>query len=195
MRPESLAWAVEIASVGAGILYALLAVARRRMCWLFGGLSSAGLAWLAARERLPMQAVLQVFYVVLACYGYWRWSGSRNAEGLVVGWWTWPGHIVAAVAVAVLTVLSGQVLASGIASAQPWLDAATTWASVVATLLAAQARIENWLYWIVIDAGLAVLYARQGLYLVAALFAAYLVIAAAGFVEWRRRLPSATPVV
>jgi nicotinamide mononucleotide transporter len=43
---------------------------------------------------------------------------------------------------------------------------------------------ENWLYWLVIDAVAVVLYARRGLYLGAALFALYGVMAASAYFEW-----------
>jgi nicotinamide mononucleotide transporter len=47
--------------------------------------------------------------------------------------------------------------------------------------------LENWLYWIVIDAVSIPLYVDRELYLTAALFAVYLVIAVIGFVVWRRQ--------
>jgi nicotinamide mononucleotide transporter len=56
--------------------------------------------------------------------------------------------------------------------------------SLFASWLTARVKLENWLYWIVVDAVLAWLYAAQGLVLTAFLFLVYLVIAAAGFIEW-----------
>jgi nicotinamide mononucleotide transporter len=62
-----------------------------------------------------------------------------------------------------------------------------TFFSLFATWLVARARIENWLYWIVIDAGLVFLFAAQGLYFVALLYALYMIIAVVGFVTWLQR--------
>lgn len=183
---------LEGASVALGLVYVVLAMRRSRWCWLFGGLSSAGLAWLAGRAALPMQALLQVFYVGMAVYGYRHWSADRDAGGHVnVGWWPWHRHLAAGALVAVLTLVSSLGLARLTDAAWPVLDAAGTWSSLLATWLAARARIENWLYWIVIDAALGVLFASQALALAGLLYFAYCVLAAAGFVSWLRRRPRA----
>lgn len=184
--------ALEGAAVAAGLVYVVLAARRSRWCWLFGGLSSAGLAWLASRSALPMQAALHSFYVGMSVYGFHRWSAERDAGGHVkVGWWPWPLHVIAWLAVCAATVVSAYWLARYTHAAQPMLDAACTYGSLLATWLVARARIENWLYWIVIDAALGVLFATQGLALVALLYFAYLVIAAVGFASWWRKRPAA----
>jgi len=181
---------LEGATVLLGLVYVVLAVARSRWCWVYGGLSSAGLAWLSARAAVPMQAALQVFYVLMAAYGFARWSADRDAGGHVrVGWWPARLHIAAWIAIAAATVLTAQVLAHHTQAARPLLDAGCTWGSLLATWLAARARIENWLYWIVIDAALGVLYASQALALVALLYFVYLGVATVGFAAWSKRLP------
>ena len=184
---------LEGAAVVAGLVYVVLAARRNRWCWLFGGLSSAALAWLASRSALPMQAALHTFYVGMSVYGFHRWSAERDAAGQVkIGWWPWWHHVIAWLAIALATFASAHWLARHTLAAQPLLDAACTWGSLLATWLVARARIENWLYWIVIDAALGVLFATQGLALVALLYFTYLVIAAAGFASWLRKLPAGT---
>lgn len=184
--------ALEAAAVICGLIYVVLAARRNRWCWLFGGLSSAGLAWLASRSALPMQAALHTFYVVMSVYGFHRWSAERDAGGqLKTGWWPWPRHLVAWCAIIAATLVSAPWLARYTQAAQPMLDAACTYGSLLATWLVARARIENWLYWIVIDAALGVLFATQGLALVALLYFTYLAIAAVGFASWLRERPAA----
>ncbi|GMU70207.1 MAG: nicotinamide mononucleotide transporter [Steroidobacteraceae bacterium] len=185
---------LEGASVALGLVYVVLAVRRSRWCWPFGALSSAGLAWLAARSALPMQAALQAFYVGVAVYGFHRWSAERDTDGHVrTGWWPWRRHVAAWMLVAALTFATSRALAQLTHAAWPLLDAACTWGSLLATWLAARARIENWLYWIVIDAALGVLFASQALALVALLYFVYLVIAAAGFRSWLRGMTQPVP--
>ncbi len=58
--------------------------------------------------------------------------------------------------------------------------------SLFATWLTAGGKLENWLYWIVVDAVQAWLYAAQGLAFTAFLFLVYLVIASVGFIEWSK---------
>jgi nicotinamide mononucleotide transporter len=55
--------------------------------------------------------------------------------------------------------------------------------------------LQNWLYWIVIDAAAVVLYWQTGFYATVALFALYTVLATLGLLSWLRllRQGSATP--
>ena len=84
--------------------------------------------------------------------------------------------------------ISGNLLATSTDAAWPFLDSFTTWASVFATFMVARKVLENWIYWIVIDALSILLYADRSLYVYAALFAAYVVIAVFGYLSWRRSL-------
>ena len=57
--------------------------------------------------------------------------------------------------------LSARWLAAETDAAWPLLDSLTTWFSLLATWLAARAKLENWLYWIVIDGVLVFLFYVQ----------------------------------
>jgi nicotinamide mononucleotide transporter len=65
---------LEALAVLSGLVYVVLAVPRSRWCWVAGGLSSLIYVWLCARARLPMQSLLQAWYVGVAVYGFLRWS-------------------------------------------------------------------------------------------------------------------------
>ena len=176
-------------SVLAGIVYGLLAVRQDWRCWLFGGVSSAILAWLAAEARLPMQALLQLVYVAMSAYGLWHWSRqSRAAAAMPIGTWTWPVHLAIVLGIAAATALLAPWVADATEAAWPRLDTATMLASLLATWMTARVRLESWLYWIVIDSVSFYLYAAQRLSFVALLYLVYLLIAAFGWFEWRSRL-------
>ena len=180
--------AAEAVAVFLGLAYSVLAVRRNRLCWIAGGASSVILAVLFARAQLPMQAVLQLYYVAMSVYGFWHWS--REGEALERPITTWPlrAHLYAWVLILALSALSARWLAAETQAAWPYLDSAVTWASVLATWFVARMKIENWLYWIATDAVLIFLSIRQGLAFVAFLYFAYLCIAAVGFVTWLRIL-------
>ena len=96
----------------------------------------------------------------------------------------WRGHAAGVAASLLLAVVIARFLAAETQAAWPQLDASTMVLSLFATWLTAGGKLENWLYWIVVDAVQAWLYAAQGLVFTAFLFLVYLVIAAAGFIEW-----------
>jgi nicotinamide mononucleotide transporter len=102
--------------------------------------------------------------------------------------WPYPSHLIAALVVTALSFATAQLLAAETKAAWPLLDSLTTGFSLLATWLAARAKLENWLYWIVIDGVLVFLFYVQDLPFLAFLNVLFIGIAAGGFVAWRRRL-------
>jgi nicotinamide mononucleotide transporter len=175
---------LERASVVLGIAYSLLAVRRSRWCWVCGASSSAIIMYLSALHRLPMQAGLQAYYVAVSVYGFRRWvRHSKDAESQVT---TWPlrAHAASWAVILIVSLLSARWLAAETEAAWPFLDSVTTWASLLATWLVVQMKLENWLYWIAIDVVLTYLFGAQRLYLLALMFACYLCISVVGFLAW-----------
>jgi nicotinamide mononucleotide transporter len=183
VRAISLAEAI---SVLLGLAYLLLAVRRSRWCWLAGGVSSAILGYLSVRARLPMQAALQIYYVAMSVYGFRHWSRTGAESERAVTTWPLSHHLAACAAVLVASVISAHWLARETQAAWPYLDSLTTWGSLFTTWLVARVKLENWAYWVVIDAVLVFLFAAQGLYFVELLNALYVLIAIAGFMSWRK---------
>ena len=171
-----------------GVGYAVLAARRNRLCWVAGAVSSACAALLAGLRGLPMQSGLQVFFVGMSLYGWLQWTRNSAQGELPVGVWPHAWHLVAAIVIVLLSLASARVLDSETRAAWPLLDSLTTWFSLLATWLAARARLENWLYWIIIDAALVFLFYRQQLPFLALLNVLFIAIAASGFIVWRRRL-------
>jgi len=71
-------------------------------------------------------------------------------------------------------------------AALPYADAFATVASLVAQWLLVRKRLESWLFWIVVDVVSIAMYAMKGLFLTSGLYAVFLVMAAAGFLAWRK---------
>ncbi len=183
---------LEAVSVVLGLLYAILAVKRVRWCWVAGGVSSAILAYLAFVAKLPMQAALQAYYVGMAVYGFWHWSREGGTTRIVT---TMPlkYHLGAWVVIAIVSVLTAKWLAAETEAAWPLLDSAVTWTSLLATLLTARVKLENWLYWFTADAVAIYLFVAQGLMFVAVLFVGFMIISVVGFFTWRKALLVGSP--
>ncbi len=175
----------EVVSVVLGVVYLVLAVKRSRWCWVAGGISSAILIWLSAQKALPMQAWLNVYYVIVSFYGFWRWTDAevpRPAVTLLPLRW----HVVDVAAVLLVSVLTAQYLERETQAAWPYLDSLTTWGSLFTTWLVARAKLENWAYWLVIDAAEAFLFYEQKLYLVGLMTTATLAVIIVGHRSWWR---------
>jgi nicotinamide mononucleotide transporter len=179
---------LEIIATLTGVGFAILAAMRNRLCWIAGAVSSALVAVLSGMAKLPMQSALQVFFVGMALYGWWSWTRSSSEGELQIGRWPLLRHLGVGVALTVLSLASARLLARETDEAWPLLDSFTTWFSLFATWLQARGLLENWLYWIVIDALLMFLFYERERPFLALLNLLFIGIAAAGFVAWRRRL-------
>ena len=175
---------MEGVAVVLGLAYVVLVARHSRWGWVSGGLSSALFAWLFIAARLPMQSLLQVYYVVMAIYGWRHWSRGGPEQPVIR--LPWRVHLAGIAASVLLGLALAHILATETQAASPWLDSITTTASLFATWLIARKVLENWLYWIVVDSLQAVLFASQGLWSTALLFVLYLGIGTAGYRSWLR---------
>jgi nicotinamide mononucleotide transporter len=172
----------EWVAVAAGLVYVVLIMQQRRLGWVFGGVSSIILMVLAGRARLPMAAVLQFSYVVAAVYGWWSWSRAKQAK--LITRWHLRGHLLAMVGCLVVSLGLSRLLAVEGSSAYPFTDSLVACVGLVATWMVARVYLENWLYWIVVDAVSVFLFFTQGLVLSSLLFLMYLVVATIGYFNW-----------
>jgi nicotinamide mononucleotide transporter len=177
---------LEAVSTALALVSALQEVKRSRWCWITGGLAAAIAIYLSARAKLPMQASLQVYYVVISVYGYWHWSKDEGEVTRTVTVWPPWKNLLACVMTVAISVMTARWLAAESQAAWPFLDSLTTWGSLLATWLMARMKLESWVYWVVIDATLGFLFAAQGLYLYALLSLVYLGVSAVGFAGWLR---------
>ncbi len=177
----------ELVAVVLALAYLLLAVRRSQWCWPSAFLSTCIYLVLMARAHLYMQTLLQLFYLVMAVYGYMQWRQNRDAQGeLAVLRWSWYSHAAAAVLVLAISIPNGWILSLRPDAHAPYLDSFVTWGSVIASWMVARRVLENWLYWIVVDALAAYLYFDQGLRATALLFLAYIGIVIHGYFAWQR---------
>jgi nicotinamide mononucleotide transporter len=193
---ESLAGAInsvspwELAAVLLAAGYLLLAVKENIWCWYCAFVSTALYSVLFWDVSLLMQSALNAYYMGMAVFGWYQWKRGallRSGEHQGISISTWPAarHLLIIGGIIALTGASGYLLSGSGYSAWPYLDSFTTWASVITTWMVARKILENWLYWIVIDAVSIPLYLDRDLTLTALLFVGYLVIAIIGFFSWR----------
>ena len=175
-------------AVALAVAYLLLAMRESILCWAAALASTAIYTVLFWNVNLLMESALNVFYMAMAVYGWWQWryGGSRH-EGIPIHAWAARSHAVTIAGIALTTGIVGWLMAEYTTEAWPFVDSFTTVSSVVVTFMVARKVLENWLYWIVIDAVSIVMYLDRGLESTALLFVAYVVLAVVGFFSWRRR--------
>jgi len=186
--------ALELAAVVLALAYLILAIRQDRWCWVAGGSSAILYGIIFVGAKLYMEASLQSFYLIMAIYGWLAWGRHAAGDGLPITRWTTRTHLALAVGVAIGSVTIGGLLGRLTDAAWPVIDSFTTLAALLATYMVARKVLENWLWWIVIDTVSVGLYLSRDLHLTALLFCGYVILAAAGWLAWRRQLLDERPV-
>lgn len=142
------------------------------------------------RSKLYGDAVLQIFFAVVACWGWFQWlRGVRNdGSALRVARLTRQGAIGVFAACAVLWPLTGLFLKTYTDTDVPWWDAFPTALSVVAQFLLGRKLIENWLMWIVVNVVSVGLFAFKGLWLTTLLYLLFIGLSVVGLRAWQHKL-------
>jgi nicotinamide mononucleotide transporter len=178
---------LEAVGVILAVMYLLLAIQQNIWCWLCAAVSSAIFAFLFFNVRLYMEAVLNIFYFAMAIYGWHTWSSGRSeGQGLAVVVWSHRVHFMAVAVVVAVSLGSGYMLDTRTDAAFPYIDSITSWGAVWATYLIARKVLENWWYWLVIDATMIFVFWAKGLELTAVLYILYLLMIPIGLLNWTR---------
>ena len=179
---------LETVAVVLSIAYLVLAMKENSLCWYCAFFSTAIYVWIFGDVSLYMESALNVYYMVMAVYGWYLWQrGGDSQGGIEISRWSLATHVSAIGIIMIATVISGYLLAANTDARLPYLDSFTTWASVITTLMVARKIIENWLYWVVIDTVSIFLYLDRGLYQTAGLFVLYIILAVAGYIIWTKK--------
>ena len=173
-------------AVGAalGLVYLVLVIAQNRLAWLAALASTALYLVVFYRARLYMQAGLQVYYIAIAVYGWHAWRRRADGAALPVSRAGWRVQAAGLAAVLLASGASASYLARETGSAEPLLDSLTTWSSVFTTWLVARKKIDNWAWWLVVDALIVVLCWRGRLYASMILYGLYLGLVLLGWRSW-----------
>ena len=176
---------IEPAAVILAIAYLLLAVKQNISCWFAAFFSSLLYFFVMYSAGLYMEAGLQIFYCIMAVYGWTQWRVSLpNNTKFLVKTWNRDQHIKAILLIILLAIVSGWALEKFTNAALPFLDSLTTWGAIVTTYMVAKRLLENWIYWFVIDTISVFLFYSRGLILTSILFLVYLIIIYFGYKSW-----------
>jgi nicotinamide mononucleotide transporter len=186
----------EVIAVILGVAYLVLAMRQNILCWYAAFGSTAIFSWLFWDVSLLMESGLNVYYLIMAIYGWWVWRGNAQSSSkpnvektllvnaVEIKTWSLSRHALIIIGVVLVSLATGYGLEKNTSAALPYLDSFTTWGAVITTYMVAQKVLENWLYWLVIDTVAIYLYIDRELYLTALLMVVYVVLAVLGWFMW-----------
>lgn len=178
----------EYVAVVLSMAYLLLAMNENQWCWPAAFISTFIYTVMYWNSALLMESVLHFYYMGMAVYGWWAWRYGRqrsDREGIVQ--YRLHTHLLIIGATTAVALVIGWLMDNYTHAQYAYFDSLTTCFAVVTTYLVAQKVLENWLYWVVIDAASIYLYVAKGFYPTVVLFVFYTIMAAAAYFKWRRQ--------
>lgn len=180
---------LDILKVSVGLIYLYLEYNAKRGLWIAGVIMPAISLWLFYNKGLYADCAINLYYLVIAVYGYVVWSRkSSSGQKPEVPITSVPGKVAALLggAFVAMWLFIAWVLASFTDSTVVWLDSFTTALSIVGLWMLARKYLQQWFVWLIVDAVYVWLYYHKGIYFSGTLYAFYTVMAVFGYVKWRR---------
>jgi len=180
----------EIGGVFFGVLYIIAAAREQNLCWLWGIISS--LLWAHASYfhfHLYIDALLQLFFVLTSFYGIyeWKYGGDKHNE-LEISTMKTLQHVYIIIPGIILSLIAGKLFANYTQAASTYLDAFATVFSIINTFILVRKKIENWIYWIIIDILMAYLFFIRGAYFFSGLNVLYVILSVDGYYRWKKSM-------
>jgi nicotinamide mononucleotide transporter len=178
----------EMLAVFLSVIYVLLAIKQNLWAWVAAFFSTLIYSILFFDASLLMDSALNIFYLVMAIYGWYSWKyGNVKVENeeLNISAYGIRRNIKIIAFLILISVILGYIMANYTSADFAYLDTFTTVFAVFATYMLTKKVLENWIYWIVIDAVSIYIYVQKGFYLTVVLFAIYTVLACIAYIKWK----------
>ncbi|MDR2586180.1 MAG: nicotinamide riboside transporter PnuC [Prevotellaceae bacterium] len=175
---------IEIFGAVAGVAYVILQIAKRKIMWIVGMLTSSVYIYIFIKNGFYALAALNVYYVAMSIYGLWKWSVApdicRTPKRTA---------LFCLLFICLLFIVLTPILNHYTDAPLPWADALLSSMGVVATWMLARSYLEQWWVWIFANLLAVGVCAWQGLYPSSILFAAYTIAAVIGYRRWLNFCP------
>ena len=183
---------IELTAAIFGVISVWYARKEKILVFPFGIINVAIYIYICFEARLYANAGINMVYLASNIFGWYMWSRTgddnqklqirRNSPRQQII--TWSSVLLIYVAVFLLLRWVNRDDAAYLASWLPRIDAFNTSFFLVATVLMAVKRLENWHFWIIGNIVSIPIYASQGLYFTSGQYAVFLVLAIMGLREW-----------
>lgn len=192
---------VEFVGVLTGLACVWLAARANIWTWPVGLVNIACFFVIFFQVRLYSDMFLQVFFFIASLYGWWNWSRMDSRVELSVTALPPGRRLRLAILIALATVLVGFAVSRihrvfpavfSQPASYPYVDTFVAVLSVVATILLAQRKLENWMLWVLVNIISVGLYAQKHVLFIALQYAILLVIAVYGLAAWHKRWKTGT---
>lgn len=186
---------VEVIGTLFGLASVYFASRANILTWPTGIVNEVFLFMLFYQVQLYADMFLQVYFLVVTLYGWYRWQRATSANQISVS--SWKKRLLLLGVVGIGTVAAGLLLRNihvylpawfKVPAAYPFTDSFVMVCSIVATVLLAQKKIETWVLWLAVDVVSVVMYFKKEIYFLSLEYVVFLGLAGYGLYNWRRQM-------
>ena len=184
---------VEFIGTVTGLFSVWFAARSNILTWPVGLINVSCFFIIFFQVNLYSDMFLQAYFFVVSIYGWAIWAKKTNDHEQIVERLSKSQRLLWGIIILVLTIVIG-VFVKNInlfipaifskPASYPFLDTFVAVMSIVATILLAQKKLENWPLWITIDVISIGLYAQKHVLSIAIEYGIFLCLATWGFVSW-----------
>lgn len=188
---------LEFISFVFGLLCVYFLIRQHILTWICGIIYVLISFYVFWQARLYGDFLLHIVYLILNLYGWYNWSLGRQQTAQD----KMPVTISSARQSIILILLSiagiylfGQLLIrmsdlfAVSEAALPYWDSTTTILSLTGMWLTTQKKLDNWVYWFIVDVLATGIYFYKGIYFYSLLYFIYIGMAIAGYLAWKKSM-------
>lgn len=186
---------VELIGTLFGLISVYFASKANILTWSTGVVNEVFLFILFFQVQLYADMFLQIYFFVVTIYGWYNWKTTTIENKITVislkARWLTAAIIIVASAASGIFIKNIHAYLPGyfkVAAAYPFTDSFVMVLSIIATVLLAKKKIENWHLWILVDAICVILYFKKGVYFLSLEYLIFLGLASYGLYNWKKQL-------
>ena len=186
---------VELIGTLFGLISVYFASRANILTWGTGIVNEVFLFILFFQVQLYADMFLQIYFFIVTLYGWYKWKSKTDESKISET--SFRNKIFLTVTILIGTLISGFLFSNihlylptyfKIQAAYPFTDSFVMVSSIIATILLAKKKIENWYLWIAIDLVCVVLYFKKGVYFLSLEYFIFLGLASYGLYHWKKQL-------
>ncbi len=186
---------VELIGTLFGLISVFYASRANILTWPTGIVNEAFLFILFFQVQLYADMFLQVYFFVVTLYGWYNWKTNLGEKK--VSSQTFKNRLILLLVIIIGSFFSGYLFSNihtllpayfKIKAAYPYADSFVMVSSIVATVLLARKKLENWVLWIAVDVVCVVLYYKKEIYFLSLEYLIFFGLASYGLYHWTKEL-------
>ncbi|AWH86947.1 nicotinamide riboside transporter PnuC [Flavobacterium album] len=186
---------IELLATLSGLVSVYYASRASILTWPTGTLNAVFLFVLFYQVQLYADMFLQIYFFIVTLYGWYYWNRKKDNKDITI--LSKNGRLLTIAIVIGTTIITGYLFSHiheyrpqyfKIPAAYPYADSFIMVASITATTLLAQKKLENWYLWLMVNiASIAVYYAKS-VYFLSLEYVVFFGLASYGLYNWHKKL-------